>query len=126
MNVRFYLSTSILVLLALLLTGVSSIRAQSVGATLSGTVTDASKAVVPGAKISITNAATSLTRVVTTDGQGFYTVTNVPAGVYRVAISAQGFSTRVENNVQLSVGGARELNASLSLGDGAGQGRRER
>ena len=56
-------------------------------------------------------------RVVTTDGQGLYTATNIPAGVYRVAISAPGFSTRVENNVQLSVGGARELNASLALGE---------
>ena len=67
--------------------------AQVVGATLSGTVTDASHAAMPNVQISIKNTATAVTRVVTTDSAGYYSAPNLPAGTYDVTFRAAGFST---------------------------------
>jgi Carboxypeptidase regulatory-like domain len=50
-----------------------SVYSQVTGATLSGTVTDATGASIPGAQISITNTATGVTRELTADSAGFYT-----------------------------------------------------
>jgi len=91
--------------------------AQVVGATLSGTVTDASGAAVPNARLSIRNTATGVTRDVMVDAAGFYTVPNLLPGNYEVRFSAQGFSTEVNNNVTLTVGAQQVLNASLRVGE---------
>ena len=47
---------------------------------ISGVVTDANGAVVPGATVAATNAAIALTRSVTTNGEGVYTFANLPVG----------------------------------------------
>src|SRR5882672_3360494 len=90
--------------------------AQVVGATLSGTVTDASGAAVPNARVSIRNTATDITRDVTADAAGFYTAPNLLPGNYEVRFSAAGFSTQVDNSVNLTVGAQHVLNASLRVG----------
>src|SRR5580704_13556249 len=54
--------------------------AQVAGGTLSGTVTDATGSVIPNAKLSIANIATRVTRSVTTDTAGFYSVPNLLPG----------------------------------------------
>ncbi|MGH9838649.1 MAG: carboxypeptidase-like regulatory domain-containing protein [Blastocatellia bacterium] len=64
--------------------------AQSVVGRISGTVTDASGATVSGASVTITNDETKLTRGATTDENGFYIVTNLPAGNYSVGGRATG------------------------------------
>src|ERR1043166_5427300 len=51
---------------------------------ISGTVTDTSGAVIPGASITVTNQATELSWKVTSDSKGFYMVTNLPSGAYNV------------------------------------------
>jgi len=90
--------------------------AQSVGATLQGTVTDASGASVPNAQITITHAATGITRGATTDSAGFYNAPNLPAGNYNVTASAPGFSTQAQTRVSLTVGAQQILNFSLQVG----------
>ena len=95
----------------------ASTMAQITGATLSGVITDPSQAVVPSAKVLIVNAATNLQRQVSTDGHGLFTATDIPAGIYTVTISAAGFSTRIERNLELTVGGSRELDAQLTVGE---------
>ncbi len=90
--------------------------AQVVGATLSGTVTDASSAAVPSAHVSIKNTATGVTREVTADAAGFYTAPNLLPGNYEVRFSASGFSTQVSSSVSLTVGAQQVLNASLRVG----------
>ena len=90
--------------------------AQVVGATLSGTVTDASGGIVPNAKVSIKNLATGVTRDVTVDAAGFYTAPNLLPGNYEVRFSASGFATEVNNNITLTVGAQQVLNASLRVG----------
>ena len=91
--------------------------AQITGATLSGVVTDPADAAVPAATVTIVNTATNLQRRVSTNNKGLFTATDVPAGVYTVTISAAGFSTRVEKNLELTVGGSRQLDARLVVGE---------
>ena len=91
--------------------------AQSTSATLSGIITDNSKAIVPTAKVVIVNKGTNLTRTVTVSGQGLFTAADLPAGVYTVTISSPGFATRVVTNFELTVGSSRELDTSLSVGE---------
>jgi outer membrane receptor protein involved in Fe transport len=91
-------------------------QAQEGGATLSGTVTDPSGAVVPGASVSVKNTATSVTRNVATDSAGFYSVPNLLPGKYDVTGSGTGFSTLVQAGIVLGVGDSQILNLSLKVG----------
>src|SRR3984893_13816830 len=94
------------------------VRAQVTGATLSGTVTDASGAVIANAQVSIKNTATGITKDVTTDSAGFYTVPNLPAGPYEVKATAAGFNTAV-SKVTLAVGAQQTLNVPMKVGETA-------
>jgi hypothetical protein len=94
-------------------------NAQVTGATLSGTVTDASGAVIPGVMVSIKNRATGVVRDLRTDEAGFYSAPNLLAGVYDVTASAAGFSTVVQSNIALAVGAQQQLNISLKVGESA-------
>jgi outer membrane receptor protein involved in Fe transport len=94
-------------------------RAQVSGATLSGTVTDASGAVIPGVMVSIKNRATGIVRNLTTDEAGFYSAPNLQAGNYDVTASQPGFSTVVQSNIELTVGAQQQLNISMKVGAGA-------
>src|ERR1700676_4162945 len=79
------------------------VHAQVTGATLSGTVTDASGAVIAGAQVAAKNTATDIAKETTTDSAGLYTIPNLPAGPYQVKVTAKGFNTAV-SNVTLAVG----------------------
>ncbi|MGH9359340.1 MAG: TonB-dependent receptor domain-containing protein, partial [Terriglobia bacterium] len=94
----------------------TSARAQVTGATMSGTVTDPSGAVIPNAQVVIKNAATGVTRDVRTDSAGFYMAPNLLPGPYSVTISASGFSTRLQKGITLTVGGTQVLNVTLQVG----------
>jgi hypothetical protein len=90
--------------------------AQVAGATLSGTTTDSSGAVVPNVEISIKNVATGVVRTVTTDTAGFYTAPNILPGNYEISAAASGFSTAVQSNVTLTVGLQQVQNFVLQVG----------
>jgi Carboxypeptidase regulatory-like domain/TonB-dependent Receptor Plug Domain/TonB dependent receptor len=105
------------VLLALVAGLVSSpAHAQVAGATLSGTVTDTSGAVVVNAMVSVKNTATGVVHDVTTDTAGLYSVPNLLPGVYDVTFSSTGFSTAVQSGLTLTVGASKALNVSLQVG----------
>src|SRR5258708_2587540 len=92
------------------------VYAQVSGATLAGTVMDASGAVVVNAKVSIRNTATDVTRDVTTDSSGLYSAPNLLPGIYDITIIAPGFSTSVQTGLTLTVGATQALNISLQIG----------
>src|SRR6267154_3848181 len=92
------------------------IYAQVTGATLSGTVTDASGAVIANAQVSIRNTATGISKDTTTDSAGFYAAPNLPAGPYEVKVTAAGFNTLV-TNVTLAVGAQQTLNVPMKVGE---------
>src|ERR1700722_351859 len=99
--------------LAMLLS--SPVHAQVSGATLTGTVMDASGAVIANAKVSIKDKATDVTRDVTTDSSGLYNAPNLQPGVYEVTVEAPGFSTFVQTGLTLTVGATQALNISLHI-----------
>src|ERR1700676_2414220 len=90
--------------------------AQISGATLSGTVTDPSGAVVPQATMTIKNVATGITRSNTTSTAGFYSAPNLLPGMYEVKAEAQGFSSKIQTGVNLTVGEQQVLNFTLQVG----------
>src|SRR5882672_718230 len=90
---------------------------QVTGATLTGTVTDASGAVVAGAEISVKNTATGATRDVTSDSSGFYSAPNLAPGEYEVRVTAKGFSTAMQSNLSLAVGAQQQANFALKVGE---------
>jgi hypothetical protein len=90
---------------------------QNITATLSGTVTDQSGAVVGGATVvAHNNASGQDVRTVKTDASGVYSATLLPPGTYTVTISGAGFQKYVADDVILHVGDHRELNATLNAG----------
>jgi Carboxypeptidase regulatory-like domain/TonB dependent receptor len=90
--------------------------AQVAGATLSGTVTDTSAAIIPQAKISIKNVATGISTTVTANADGFYTAPNLLPGSYEITASAPGFATDVHSGITLTVGAQQALNFTLQVG----------
>src|ERR1700676_4172552 len=90
--------------------------AQVSGATLSGTGTDATGAILPSVHVSIRNTATGITRGITVDAVGFYTAPNLLPGNYEVTFSASGFATEVNRGITLTVGAQQVLNASMRVG----------
>src|SRR5947199_10606477 len=89
--------------LALILFPSVPANAQVTGATLSGTVTDTSGAVIPGVMIAIKNRATGVVRNVPSDEAGFYSAPNLLAGSYDVTASAAGCSTVMRSSITLTV-----------------------
>ena len=84
--------------------------------TLTGTVYDATKAVVPRAEITLTNPATGLRRVSTSTDQGTFSFNLLPADVYRVSVKAPGFTTAIYDKVDVQVATTQQLIVSLTAG----------
>ncbi len=112
---RLAVSLACCLLLALALAP-REVAAQTNVGRLSGTVTDATGAVVPGAGVTVTNAATNLVRTATTDADGFYTVTNLPVGTYVVAVESQGFKRAEQRGVALTADARLTIDLALEPG----------
>src|SRR5438034_800721 len=110
---------SIFFVIALGVCSAGEAHAQVTGATLSGTVTDTSGAVIPGVMVSVKNRGTGVVRNVKTDEAGFYSAPNLLAGSYDVTASAAGFSTVMQSNITLTVGAQQQLNISMKVGETA-------
>ena len=85
-------------------------------ATITGTVTDASGAVVSGVSIDVINTDTSATRNVRSDGSGNYIAPALPVGRYRVEATAQGFQKDVAVGLTLNVNETVRVNLQLRPG----------
>jgi hypothetical protein len=102
----------------LLLTA-ASVLGQTVFATLSGSVTDGSDAVIPNAKVVLTNAASGDIRRTVTNQEGFYTFSAVPVGTYEIAVEAQGFSTYKASDLTFGASEKRSLDVVMKVGQTA-------
>jgi len=95
---------------------VSTAVAQYDRATLNGTVTDASGAMIPDVKIELVSVATGFLRETVTGSKGTYQVPALPVGVYNITISKEGFEPEAISNVEFAVGQARTIDAKLQVG----------
>ena len=101
--------------LVLILIGSVVVIAQST-ATLKGTITDEKGAVVPGAKVTATNQATSVERTSESDSEGNYQLAALPVGTYAIKVETQGFKTELVQNLAVEVGRTIERNFQLQVG----------
>jgi hypothetical protein len=105
------LAVTVLVLLSL----VFSSFGQSTNATVSGTVSDATTALVPGVTITATNNNTGVITTVLTNEAGAYNFASLLPGVYKVSAALPGFQTKTYTDVQLGNAERLRLNFTLSV-----------
>lgn len=91
----------------------ASLLAQDSAASLSGTVTSATGAAVPNARISVKNSATGQSAETVTDAGGRYRLPDLSAGDYELDVSAEGYSTNSQK-VTLAAGAAATANVTLA------------
>jgi hypothetical protein len=89
---------------------------QGSNATVTGQVTDSSKADVPGAQITLINGATNLRYQGMTNEAGSYSVPELPAGTYRIEVEKQGFKSVIKPSVVLHVQDVVEINFEMAIG----------
>lgn len=92
----------------------AKLRAQATGE-ITGTITDQTGAVVPGAKVVATNTATAVSQSTVTSAAGAYTIPNLLVGTYDVAVAAKGFKTGEAKGITLDVSQQRRVNFTLTL-----------
>src|SRR6516164_8666048 len=92
-------------------------RGQFLQGTISGNITDASRAAIVGAKIVVTEQATGLVRKTETNAAGVYTLPNVPPGTYTVTISSPGFQPQTRTGVVVTVQTVTRVDSVLTVGE---------
>src|SRR5664279_1905153 len=107
---------TICVSLFCILVSASTALAQVDRATLNGTITDASGAVVPNVKIELHSPATGIHRETATNSKGTYQIPALAIGTYKITMSKEGFKPEVLENVEFQVGQPRTIDARLQVG----------
>src|ERR1700677_13132 len=103
-------------LLMLLLVSTSAALCQLTTADILGSVTDATGAVVPNAKITLTNLGTNETRTGQSNASGEYTFTLLPVGHYSVTVKAPGFQESITKDLPVEAGDRARNDVHLTLG----------
>jgi hypothetical protein len=111
MNI-FRIGAALLVCVFLVSTPVFS---QSSNGTISGTVADASGAIVPGVMVTATNNATGVVSTALSNDAGVYNFASLLPGTYKVSASIPGFQTQTFNDVQLGNAGQLRINITLQV-----------
>jgi hypothetical protein len=98
---------------------VAVLRAQSTSASITGRVTDPSKAVVADAEVAAIGADTNVRYESATNGSGEYYLTNLPPGNYRIEIEKSGFQKLIKPDVILHIQDALAIDFEMALGSGS-------
>jgi hypothetical protein len=91
-------------------------RSQSSDATLGGVIEDRSGAVIPNVKVKVIDVATGITRDVTTNGDGIFSVPGLNPGKYSVHVEHPGFADVEVTDITLNVASNRQLEIKLAVG----------
>ena len=102
--------------LALCVLVAPSAVAQLIQGGIDGLVTDTTEAAIVGAEVTITNEATSQTRVTTTGAAGNYSFPTVNTGTYSVSVRSEGFQVSTTTGVVVSQNNITRVNARLEIG----------
>src|SRR6267154_63098 len=95
---------------SLLLSSSFVLYAQSTNASLTGRITDPSKALIVGSRVTAISAGTGLRYEARSNGAGEYYLASLPPGAYRIEIEKPGFNKSVKPDVLLHVQDALEIN----------------
>src|SRR5258707_1158692 len=93
----------------------SSLAQESTGKIL-GIVTDQAGAVVPDARVTVTNVATKVARETTTDKEGNFLVLSLPIGSYQVSAEKTGFKKTLSDRQELLINQALRIDMKLEAG----------
>lgn len=113
---NFGLRKKSLAILALLLIPFGAV-AQITTATIVGTITDSSSAIVPGAQVTARNVDTGLTRTMITNEGGNYRLEFLPVGNYVVEVTAKGLKKVNQSGIVLQVNDTTRVDVSLTVGE---------
>src|SRR5580658_1525421 len=111
-NFRRYTLSAVLV--ALFSAGAWS---QTQLATVSGTITDPSGALVPGVSVTIVSQGTGLKRSIATDTAGEYRFAGLPTGLYSLRLEKTGFQSQIREGIELTSAVEVTINSQLAIGD---------
>jgi hypothetical protein len=100
---------------AMFTTQPASAQSATTGA-IGGTISDTSGALLPNTQVTVTSPDTGTTRTVKANAQGEYRVTDLTPGSYKVSFTADGFQTKEENAVTVTVGGVTGVSPQLTVG----------
>src|SRR5262249_1400099 len=89
---------------------------QTTNATLGGTVSDSSRALIPGVTVTATNTQTGIVSTTISNETGAYNFPSLQSGVYKVTAELPGFQTQTYNEVSLGVSQQVRLNFTLQIG----------
>jgi hypothetical protein len=107
---------ALLVATAFIAAGCGRLAAQGVSGSIRGTVTDASGARVPRARVLATQLETGFTRQTLTDGRGNYLLVLLPVGQYRLQVAKSGFKRYEQRGIVLGVDQVATVRVRLSVG----------
>ena len=102
-----------------LLIPICIIGAQTITGSFTGSITDSSGAVVPGAKVTATNQGTNVPYTASTNASGVYNLLFLPAGQYMVVAETQGFKKAQLGPFRLEVNQVARVDVQLEVGDTA-------
>ncbi|MFZ0879506.1 MAG: carboxypeptidase-like regulatory domain-containing protein, partial [Candidatus Acidiferrales bacterium] len=106
-----------IVILSALLLSATRLSAQTTSGSISGTAVDASSAVLPGVQIRVINQGTKTEVTATTDNAGAFRLNLLPAGVYTLELTKEGFQTKSLSDISVAVSVDRGLgNIRLDVG----------
>src|SRR5437868_189559 len=106
----------LLALLMALAAWSSPLFAQVKSSAITGTVTDSTGAILPGAKVTVTETGTGTVNTTQTNEQGQYTVPYLPLGKYTVEVTAEGFQTFRKTDIDLAGGTTIRNDVALQVG----------
>ena len=89
---------------------------QQESAEIVGTVTDSSGAVIPNAKVTVSNIDKGITRELTSNSAGAYLAPSLPIGNYTVTAEAAGFQKLARSGITLMVGQTQRVDLQLTVG----------
>ncbi len=110
------LSIILCVFLSLTILGSEQAAAQQATALITGSVKDPTGAVVPGAKVTVTNSGTNVSRSTTTNKDGDYLVTLLPIGTYQLTVEQHGFEKYAQTGITLEINQNAHLDVVLKVG----------
>src|SRR3954452_15292969 len=102
--------------LALLFVALIPLASAQFNAAIQGTVSDSSGAIIPGAKVSVTNLATNQNSTTVTSNDGFYRVAGLQPGNYSVEVDAPNFKKQTVKQVGVAAESLRGVNVTLTVG----------